>query len=285
MVSLADLEGMVIGPEPMGVSAARVASYVEVTGDQPDRWGEYAPPSMAGAALFAVAPTLLSHPAVIAEGGAAVHGEQVFAWRTPLRSEETWSVRGEVRRVRHRRGVWFVDFALLVADRHGETMVEGKSSFLIAGGRPPGRSDTVEAEPPPHLRGDNQAAGAAGLPGVGAKTPHLAKSASRADLVRYAAVTKDWNPIHWDHDSAVGAGLPGVVVHGLACAAWISQGVTRLVGGDAPLRRARFRFRQPLRPAVSAGVEGKRTGERVFAMRLQSSSSTLITATMETATS
>lgn len=281
-MSLADLAGMVIGPEPMRVSAERVASYVEVTGDQRGRWGKYAPPSMAGAALFAVAPNLLSHPAVMAEGGAAVHGEQVFSWRSPLRSEETWSVSGEVRRVRHRRGVWFVDFAQSVADRHGEVMVEGSSSFLIAGGRPPARGGAVEAEPPPHLRGANHTAGAAELPGVGAETPPLAKSASRADLVRYAAVTRDWNPIHWDHDSAVGAGLPGVVVHGLACAAWISQGVTRLVGGDAPLRRARFRFRQPLRPAVTAAVEGKRTGESAFAMKLQSGGGTLITATMET---
>ena len=24
---------------------------------------------------------------------------------------------------------------------------------------------------------------------------------------RYAAATRDWNPIHWDHDSAVAAGL------------------------------------------------------------------------------
>ena len=73
----------------MRVSADQVASYVEVTGDQQGRWREHAPPSMAGAALFAVAPTLLSHPAVMAEGGAAVHGEQVFIWRTPLRSGET----------------------------------------------------------------------------------------------------------------------------------------------------------------------------------------------------
>lgn len=283
-MSLADLEGMVIGPAPMRVSEDRVASYVEATGDQEGRWGRYAPPSMAGAALFAVAPTLLSHPAVMSEGGAAVHGEQVFAWRAPLPSGQTWSVRGEVRRVRHRRGVWFVDFELAVADRDGETMVEGASSFLIAGGRPPGRSGTVEAEPPPHDRGENQATGSAGLPGVGAETPALAKSASRADLVRYAAVTKDWNPIHWDHDSAVNAGLPGVVVHGLACAAWISQGVTRLVEGNAPLRKARFRFRQPLRPAVPAKVEGKRTAERAFAMRLQSGGRTLIAATMESVT-
>lgn len=282
-MSLADLEGLVIGPRPLRISPDRVKSYVEVTGDQRDRWGEYAPPSMAGAALFAVAPTLLAHPSVMAEGGAAVHGEQVFSWRAPLPSEADWSVRGEVRRVRHRRGVWFVDFALEVADQGGEELVEGRSSFLIAGGRPPGRSGEVEAEPHPHRRADNRAAGPAAMPEIGSETPSIPKSASRADLIRYAAVTRDWNPIHWDHDSAVGAGLSGVVVHGLACAAWLSQGVTRLVGGSQPLRRARFRFRQPLRPATPARVEGKRTGERRFALRLQAGGETLITAAVETA--
>ena len=282
-MTLADLEGMVFGPEPLRVSRDRVAAYVEVTGDQPDRWGDVAPPGMAGAALFAVAPTLLSHPAVMAEGGAAIHGEQVFIWKAPLQAEATWSVVGEVKRVRHRRGVWFVDFSVAVADSHGGTMVEGRSSFLIAGGRPPARSGTVETEPSPHHRADNRPASGADLPEVGCETPTLSKSASRADLIRYAAVTRDWNPIHWDHQSAVGAGLPGVVVHGLACAAWMCQGVTRLLDGEAPLGKAKFRFRRPLRPAVSAQVEGRRTGEDRFAMRLVSEGHVLITATMETA--
>ena len=282
-MSLSDLEGMVIGPEPLRVSVGRVGAYVEITGDQPDRWGEFAPPGMAGAALFAVAPTLLSHPAVMAEGGAAVHGEQVFYWSAPLQADTTWSVIGAVNRVRHRRGVWFVDFALTVTDSIGRTMVEGKSSFLIAGGQPPARAAAVETEPSPHRRADNQPATSADPPEVGGETPTLTKSASRADLIRYAAVTEDWNPIHWDHQSAVGAGLAGVVVHGLACAAWMCQGVTRLLAGPGPLGKARFRFRRPLRPGVSALVKGERTGEDRFAMRLVSGADTLITATVETA--
>jgi acyl dehydratase len=281
-MSLADLEGVVIGPETMRVTSDQVLSYVEVTGDQPGRWGEFAPPSMAGAALFAVAPTLLSHPAVMAQGGAAIHGEQIFVWEAPLPSEAGWRVEGRVNRVRHRRGVWFVDFAFKVADEGGGAMVEGNSSFLIGGGQPPGRSEVDQSEPHPHHRGFNEIAESAGTPAVGSETPRLAKSASRADLIRYAAVTRDWNPIHWDHETAVEAGLSGVVVHGLACAAWLSQGVTRLVGGNRPLRRARFRFRQPLRPGVPAHVEGKRTGERDYGMHLQTGGRALIKATMET---
>lgn len=280
-VSVADLEGLVLGPEPWHVSRRRVAFYVETTGDQSGRWVKYAPPAMAGAALFAVAPRLLSHPLVTAAGGAAVHGEQVFTWKAPLRADNTWSVTGEVKRVRHRRGVWFVDFGLRVADEGGESMVEGASSFLIAGGRPPARGGAPVAEPNPTQRDENQEASAASLPPMGAPVPGLAKSAGRADLIRYAAATGDWNPIHWDHQSAVEAGLPGVVVHGLACAAWICQGVTALVEGDRPLQRARFRFRRPLRPAAAARVEGERTGENRFSMRLDCQGKPSVTATIE----
>lgn len=281
--TLADLEGMVIGPRPLRIGEDRVGSYVEVTGDQHGRWGDFAPPAMAGAALFAVAPELLSHPAVTAQGGAAVHGEQTFTWEAPLRVGGAWSARGEVKRVRHRRGVWFVDFALAVSDSRGKTMVQGGSSFLIAGGQPPARGGSPQAEPPPHCRSGNDRATKVPLAEVGGEIPALSKSASRADLIRYAAVTEDWNPIHWDHDSAVGAGLEGVVVHGLACAAWMCQGVTRLLPGPAPLRKARFRFRRPLRPGAAARVEGRRADEHRFALRLVSGGTALITATIETA--
>lgn len=282
-MDVADLEGMVIGPAPLRISRERVQAYVEVTGDDPGRWVGTAPPGLAGAALFAVAPDLLSHPAVEAEGGAAIHGEQVFRWKAPLRAEDDWEVRGEVRRVRRRRGVWFVDFALVMTGSGGARVVEGESSFLIAGGAPPARSEVEEPEPPPDQRADNQSALAADLPGEGEEIPALAKSASRSDLIRYAAVTRDWNPIHWDHQSAVGAGLTGVVVHGLACAAWMCQGVTRLVPGTAPLSRARFRFRRPLRPGVPAEVRGTRTAADRFSTSLESGGNTLITATIEAA--
>lgn len=280
-MDVSDLEGLAIGPESLRLSPERIQSYVEATGDDPDRWVETAPPGLASAPLFAVAPELLSHPAVRAEGGAAVHGEQVFRWHAPLRAEEDWTVRGAVRRVRHRRGVWFVDFALQMTGSGGEPVVEGSSSFLIAGGEPPARGGTEEREPPPEDRAENQKGIPAGLPEEGEEIPALSKSASRADLIRYAAATRDWNPIHWDHQSAVGAGLSGVVVHGLLCAAWLCQGVSRLVPGTAPLRRARFRFRRPLRPGVPAEVRGSRSQGLGFSMGLQSEGRTLITATIE----
>jgi len=51
---------------------------------------------------------------------------------------------------------------------------------------------------------------------------------TRADLVRYAGASGDFNPIHWSDRVAGGVGLPGVIAHGMltlglvgaAVAAW-----------------------------------------------------------------
>ncbi|MEX1043860.1 MAG: MaoC/PaaZ C-terminal domain-containing protein [Acidimicrobiia bacterium] len=80
-------------------------------------------------------------------------------------------------------------------------------------------------------------------------------SASRSDLVRYAGASRDWNPIHWDHEAAVAAGLPGVVVHGLLQSAWVIEASVRL--GTDPMS-ARFRYRRPLGAAVEARLTGTR---------------------------
>lgn len=37
----------------------------------------------------------------------------------------------------------------------------------------------------------------------------------RVDLVRYAGVSGDLNPIHWNERFAVEVGLPGVIAHGM----------------------------------------------------------------------
>lgn len=38
---------------------------------------------------------------------------------------------------------------------------------------------------------------------------------NRADLIRYAGASKDFNPIHWSETTAQDAELPGVIAHGM----------------------------------------------------------------------
>lgn len=50
---------------------------------------------------------------------------------------------------------------------------------------------------------------------VGAELPGRSVPVTRADLVRYAGVSGDRNPIHWDERFARSVGLPDVIAHGM----------------------------------------------------------------------
>jgi acyl dehydratase len=48
---------------------------------------------------------------------------------------------------------------------------------------------------------------------------------TRADLVRYAGASGDFNPIHWSERIATSVGLPGVIAHGMFTMALASRAV------------------------------------------------------------
>ncbi len=236
MVALnpSDLENHSFGRNPLRVCVENVSDFVRATGDDPERWTEAAPPGFMAAAMFVVASDLLRQLA----DRSVIHGEQTFAWHRPLQMESELDVLGTVTRVRERGGVDFVDFDVEVTDQGG-VVAEASSLFLVSGEFGSGPHAAERAEPAPDDDGN---------PGPGQL------SVSRADLVRYAAATRDWNPIHWDHDAAVAAGLPGVVTHGLLQATWAFGAVSRLRSGTAPLRAAKVRFRNPLLAAIPVTV-------------------------------
>ena len=224
-----DLLDRSIGPHPFRVCVENVNDFIQVTGDDPERWDNAAPPGFMAALLFVVASDLLRQLA----DRSVIHGEQTFTWHRRIGMESEMDVTGKVSRVRERGGVDFVNFDVDVADDLGP-VAAASSLFLVSAIEEPGEV-TERSEPAPHEDGS---------PGEGQV------SASRADLVRYAAATRDWNPIHWDHDAAVSAGLPGVVAHGLLQAAWAIAAASKLGPGEVPLRSARIRFRSPLPPAT-----------------------------------
>ena len=270
-MSLDELTGRRYGPIQVQIHAGQVGAFVEATGDDPDRWRSVAPPSFAGALLFAVAPAFLSDPIVVRDARLILHGEQSFTWHRPLQLDRPLLVTGSVERVRYRGGAEFITFSMEAGN--DEPFVQGRSMFVVSADSAPG----VDAgEPDVAERGRNERAVLVDHPDE--RIEPLAKSASRADLVRYAGASHDWNSIHWDHTSAVAAGLEGVIVHGLLSAAWVTQAVTRHVPGDRPIAEARFRFRAPLRPAVEAHVEVIEGASGQFRATLKSHTETHVVA-------
>jgi acyl dehydratase len=254
-MSLDEVVGATYGPYAVGISAEKVTEYVRATGDLPDRWENHAPPGYASALLFVVAPHFLDDRRVRPFTGVLVHVDQTFTWHHPIAVGAKVIVTGRVDRVRERSGSYFVTFSATVADGDGESLLESVATFLMGEGAPPdGKQD--HREPIVWVRGHNEHPGIAPFPGVGS-LPELNKSASRIDLVKYAAATGDYNPIHFDHQAARNAGLEGIVVHGLLMAAWAMQVASSVSPRPDPLAHLKIRFRNPLRPGESAHVSGR----------------------------
>ncbi len=261
-LDIAGLVGETFGPHVLRVTPDSVADFVDVTGDDPGRWAEAAPPGFMATALFVVAPSLLGQ----LTDRSVIHGEQTFEWLQPLATGSELAVTGTVTRTRERGGVHFTTFEIEVSDDQG-TAATGSSLFLISGESAPGKAVAERTEPTHDDRGN----------------PHDGQvSASRMDLVRYAAATRDWNPVHWDHDSAVAAGLPGVVSHGLLQAAWAFRAAAALVSGDRPLVAARVRFRNPLLPGIPVSI-GLERSESIVNVTLSDDSTEYISTRVELA--
>jgi acyl dehydratase len=81
---------------------------------------------------------------------------------------------------------------------------------------------------------------------VGTQLPPLVVHFTRADLVRYAGASTDFNPIHYSERFAAQVGLPGVVAHGMLTMASGLRVVTDWVGDPAKVRSYFARFTKPV---------------------------------------
>jgi acyl dehydratase len=96
---------------------------------------------------------------------------------------------------------------------------------------------------------------------VGTELPARTFAVTRADLVRYAGASGDFNPIHWSDRVATGVGLPGVIAHGMYTMALVGRALTGWAGSaDAVLDYA-VRFSRPVVvPDTDAGTDLTVTG-------------------------
>jgi acyl dehydratase len=81
---------------------------------------------------------------------------------------------------------------------------------------------------------------------VGTVFPPQTFQVTRADLVRYAGASGDFNPIHWSDRVATSVGLPGVIAHGMLTMALAGQAVACWVGGTAAIVEYSTRFANPV---------------------------------------
>ncbi|MEV0001010.1 MaoC family dehydratase [Micromonospora sp. NPDC050980] len=79
---------------------------------------------------------------------------------------------------------------------------------------------------------------------------------TRADLVRYAGASGDFNPIHWNDRTATAVGLPGVIAHGMFTMALVGRAVAGWAGAPDAVVDFGVRFTRPVVvPDTDEGTE------------------------------
>jgi acyl dehydratase len=81
---------------------------------------------------------------------------------------------------------------------------------------------------------------------AGEQLPPRTFRVTRADLVRYAGASGDFNPIHWSDRVATKVGLPGVIAHGMYTMALAGQAVLEWAGDPAAVIEYGVRFTKPV---------------------------------------
>ena len=81
---------------------------------------------------------------------------------------------------------------------------------------------------------------------VGHQLPAIDIAVTRADLVRYAGASGDFNVIHWNERVATSVGLPNVIAHGMFTMASAGRVVTEWVGDPGRVVDYGVRFSRPV---------------------------------------
>ena len=81
---------------------------------------------------------------------------------------------------------------------------------------------------------------------VGTELPELVTQVTRADLIRYAGASGDFNVIHWNERVARDVGLPGVIAHGMLTMGLAARAVTDWAGDPAAVVEYQVRFGRPV---------------------------------------
>jgi acyl dehydratase len=97
---------------------------------------------------------------------------------------------------------------------------------------------------------------------VGTELPARSFTVTRADLIRYAGASGDFNVIHWNERVATSVGLPNVISHGMLTMALAGRVVTDWISDPGALLEYGVRFTRPVIVAddeagASVEVSGK----------------------------
>jgi acyl dehydratase len=89
---------------------------------------------------------------------------------------------------------------------------------------------------------------------AGEVLPGFSRTLTRADLVRYAGASGDFNPIHWSDSAAATLGLPDVIAHGMLTMGTALRVVTDWAGDPGRVLSYTVRFTKPVVVPADGGA-------------------------------
>ena len=93
---------------------------------------------------------------------------------------------------------------------------------------------------------------------VGDELPALSKAITQDEILRYARVSGDGNPLHTDPEFAAATQFGGTVAHGMLVLAYLSEMLTAAFGERWVAHgRMKARFRAPARPGDTVTAAGR----------------------------
>ena len=90
---------------------------------------------------------------------------------------------------------------------------------------------------------------------VGEALTSSRRTITEADVVNFAGLSGDFNPLHYDDEFARSAGLPGVMAHGMFSAGLLGSFLVSWVE-DRRVRRFKLRFKSPVWPGDTLHATG-----------------------------
>ncbi|OZC90906.1 3-hydroxyacyl-ACP dehydratase [Rhodococcus sp. 06-412-2C] len=96
---------------------------------------------------------------------------------------------------------------------------------------------------------------------VGDDLPERIVSLTRGDLVNYAGVSGDPNPIHWSDEVVALAGLDNVIAHGMLTMGLGAGFVTSWLGDPGAVTEYNVRFSTPVYVSADSAAQVEFTGK------------------------
>ena len=96
---------------------------------------------------------------------------------------------------------------------------------------------------------------------AGGELTTMVKQPTSRQLVMWASVSGDYNPIHYDKDFAQSRDLPGIVVHGQLVGCFLGHMVTDWAGEHGSLKQLTLTYRRmifPNEPLACKGIVTKK---------------------------